>query len=88
MNTQINPLEIPLKGTATQIFIRTSTEGIYKPTGMIYWQALSEEGKELASGNIPLTAEEVEAWGDSMKYIEKLVLKRLKLTKLVTKKHK
>ena len=81
MNTQINPLEIPLKGTATQIFIRTSTDGIYKPTGMIYWQALSEEGKELASGNIPLTAEEVEAWGDSMEYIEKLVLDRLNLTK-------
>ena len=28
MNTQITPLEIPLKGTATQIFIRTSTEGL------------------------------------------------------------
>ena len=81
MNTQIQPLEIPLKGTATQIFIRTSTDGIYKPTGMIYWQALSEEGKELASGNIPLTAEEVEAWGDSMEYIENLVLNKLGLTK-------
>ena len=81
MNIQIQPLEIPLKGTATQIFIRTSTDGIYKPTGMIYWQALSEEGKELASGNIPLTAEEVEAWGDSMEYIENLVLNKLGLTK-------
>ena len=80
MNTQIQPLEIPLKGTATQLFIRTSTDGIYKPTGMVYWQALSEEGKELASGNIPLTVEEVEAWGDSMDYIENLVLKRLNLT--------
>lgn len=81
MNTQIQPLEIPLKGTATQIFIRTSTDGIYSPTGMIYWQALSEEGKELASDNIPLTVEEVEAWGDSMDYIENLVLDRLNLTK-------
>ena len=81
MNTQITPLEIPFKGTATQLFIRTSTEGIYKPTGMIYWQALNEEGKELASGNILLTAEEVEAWGDSMEYIENLVLERLNLTK-------
>ena len=36
-NIQIKPLEIPLKGTATQIFIRTSTDGIYNPTGMIYW---------------------------------------------------
>ena len=42
MNTQITPLEIPLKGTATQLFIRTSTEGIYEPTGLIYWQALNE----------------------------------------------
>ena len=81
MNTQIQPLEIPLKGTATQISIRTSTEGIYNPTGMIYWQALSEEGKEMTSGNIPLTVEEVEAWGDSMEYIENLVLNKLGLTK-------
>jgi len=28
MNTQIQPLEIPLKGTATQIFIRTSTVSV------------------------------------------------------------
>ena len=82
MNTQINPLEIPLKGTAIQIFIRTSTEGIYKPTGMVYWQALNEEGQEMTSGNISLTVEEVEAWGDSMEYIENLVLDRLNLTKL------
>ena len=81
MNTQIQPLEIPLKGTATQLFIRTSTDGIYNTTGMIYWQALNEEGKELASGNIPLTVEEVEAWGDSMEYIENLVLNKLGLTK-------
>ena len=81
MNTQINPLEIPFKGTATQIFIRTSTEGINNATGMIYWQALTEEGQVLMEGNIPLTVEEVEAWGDSMEYIENLVLDRLNLTK-------
>ena len=82
MNTQINPLEIPFKGTATQIFIRTSTEGIYNPTGMIYWRLLTEEGQVLMDGNIPLTVEEVEAWGDSMDYIENLVLERLNLTRL------
>ena len=81
MNTQITPLEIPLKGTATQLFIRTSTEGVYNPTGMIYWQALNEEGQEMVSGNIQLTVEEVEAWGDSMEYIENLVLNKLGLTK-------
>ena len=81
MNTQINPLEIPLKGTATQLFIRTSTEGIYEPTGMIYWQALNEEGQEMTAGNIPLTVEEVEAWGNSMDYIENIVLNKLGLTK-------
>ena len=81
MNTQITPLEIPLKGTATQLFIRTSTEGIYEPTGLIYWQALNEDGQEMTSGNIPLTVEEVEAWGDSMEYIENIVLNKLGLTK-------
>ena len=48
---------------------------------MIYWQALSKEYQEMTSGNIPLTVEEVEAWGDSMEYIENLVLDRLNLTK-------
>ena len=48
---------------------------------MIYWQALSKEGQEMNSGNIPLTVEEVEAWSDSMDYIENLVLDRLNLTK-------
>ena len=80
-NIQINPVVIPLKGEGTQIFVRTMTEGIANATGMIYWQALNEEGQEMTSGNIPLTAEEVEAWGDSMDYIENLVLDRLNLTK-------
>ena len=81
MNTQITPLEIPLKGTATQIFIRTSTEGISNPTGMIYWQLLTEEGSPLMDGNIPLSAEQVAEWGDSMEYIENLVIKELNVTK-------
>ena len=69
MNTQIQPLEIPLKGTATQLFIRTSTEGIYEPTGLIYWQLLDEKGQLVLDGKIPLTVEEVEACGDSMDYV-------------------
>jgi hypothetical protein len=81
MNTQIQPLEIPLKGTATQLFIRTSTEGIYEPTGMIYWQLLTEEGSPLMDGNIHLSAEQVAEWGDSMEYIENLVIKELNVTK-------
>ena len=80
-NIQINPVVIPLKGTATQIFVRTMTEGINNATGMIYWQLLTEEGSPLMDGNIPLTAEEVDAWGDSMEYVENLVLDRLNLTK-------
>ena len=41
----------------------------------------NKEGQEMNSGNIPLTVEEVEAWSDSMDYIENLVLDRLNLTK-------
>ena len=48
---------------------------------MIYWQLLSEECQVLMDGNIPLTVEEVVAWGNSMDYIENLVLDRLNLTK-------
>ena len=81
-NIQINSVVIPLKGEGTQIFIRTMTEGINNATGMIYWQLLTEEGSPLMDGNIHLSAEQVAEWGDSMEYIENLVLDRLNLTKL------
>ena len=81
MNTQIQPLEIPLKGEGTQIFVRTMTEGINNTTGMVYWQLLTEEGSPLMDGNIPLSAEQVAEWGDSMDYIENLVIKELNVTK-------
>jgi hypothetical protein len=81
-NIQINPVVIPLKGEGTQIFVRTMTEGINNATGMIYWQLLTEEGSPLMDGNISLSAEQVDEWGDSMEYIENIVLDRLNLTKL------
>lgn len=80
-NIQINPVVIPLKGEGTQIFVRTITEGINNATGMIYWQLLTEEGIQLMDGNIPLSSEQVNEWGDSMDYIENIVLSELKVTK-------
>ena len=80
-NIQINPVTIPLKGEGTQILVRTMTEGINNATGMIYWQLLTEEGSPLMDGNIPLSAEQVAEWGDSMDYIENIVLNKLGLTK-------
>jgi len=80
-NIQINPVVIPLKGEGTQIFVRTMTEGIANATGMIYWQLLTEEGSPLMDGNITLSAEQVDEWGDSMEYIENIVLTELSITK-------
>ena len=80
-NIQINPVVIPLKGEGTQIFVRTMTDGINNATGMIYWQLLTEEGSPLMDGNIPLSAEQVAEWGDSMDYIDNIVLNKLGLTK-------
>ena len=80
-NIQINPVKIPLKGEGTQILVRTMTEGINNATGIIYWQLLTEEGSPLMDGNIPLSAEQVAEWGDSMEYIENIVLTELSITK-------
>ena len=80
-NIQINPVVIPLKGEGTQIFVRTMTEGINNATGMVYRQLLTEEGSQLMDGNIPLSVEQVAEWGDSMDYIENIVLNKLGLTK-------
>ena len=78
---KIEPVAIPLKGEGTQIFVRTMTEGINNATGMIYWQLLTEEGKVLMDDNIPLSAEQVDEWGDSMDYIENIVVTKLKVVK-------
>ena len=48
---------------------------------MIYWQLLTEEGSPLMDGNIHLSVEQVAEWGDSMDYIENIVLNKLGLTK-------
>ena len=80
-NIQINPVTIPLKGEGTQISVRTMTEGINNATGMIYWQLLTEEGSPLMDGNIPLSVEQVTEWGDSMEYIENIVLTELSIAK-------
>lgn len=80
-NIQINPVVIPLKGEGTQIFVRTVTEGIGNATGMIYWQLLTEEGQSLMDGNISLSAEQVDEWGDSMDYIENIVVTKLNVVK-------
>ena len=48
---------------------------------MIYWQLLTEEAQPLMDGNIQLSAEQVAEWGDSMDYIENLVLTELSITK-------
>ena len=80
-NIQINSVVIPLKGEGTQIFVRTMTEGINNATGMIYWQLLTEEGSPLMDGNIHLSVEQVAEWGDSMDYIENIVLTELSITK-------
>lgn len=57
------------------------TEGINNATGMIYWQLLTEEAQPLMDGNITLSAEQVAEWGDSMEYIENIVLTELSITK-------
>jgi hypothetical protein len=84
-NIQINPVVIPLKGEGTQIFVRTMVEGLNNATGMVYWQLLTEECQPLMDGNIPLSVEQVAEWGDSMEYIENIVLSELSITKKINK---
>lgn len=55
----------------------------------IYYQLFSETitedvnaTEQLAHGNLDLTEEEFAEWGNTMAYIEDVVLKKLKLTRL------
>jgi len=66
---------------ATDLLVRVMPFDTDATTCGLYYSVTSESGNKLAEGNLQLTAEEFDAWGQSNSYIDDLALSKLGLTR-------
>jgi len=70
---QIEPLVIPTKGTATELYVQANSFAANATTATLYWQLRSEEGQSLLDGNYTMTPEQFAAWGEDNSYLNGIV---------------
>ena len=80
---QIKPILLglpPKEGVSISISVITFRTTA--PTATLYYEVKSELGESLANGNLELTETQFSEWGESMEYIENIVLTTLKLDRI------
>ena len=60
---QIQPINFPIKGTATQMNVLVLNFATNATTATTYWQLFTEDGTQVADGNYTMTEEEFNSWG-------------------------
>ena len=79
---QIEPISIWQNGTtktATQLQVQ-GTSVTLGSNASFYWQLLTEEGYQVANGNLGISGEQYTAWGVSDDYIYDIIATDLNLT--------
>jgi len=79
---QIEPIQIWQNGTtktATQLQVQ-GTSVTLGSCASFYWQLLTEEGHQVANGNLGISGEQYEAWGADDNYVYDIVAEDLNLT--------
>ena len=65
--------------TATQLQVQ-GTSVTLGESASFYWQLLTEEGHQVANGNLGISGDEYKAWGTDDDYIYQIVASDLNLT--------
>lgn len=60
---QIQPINFPIKGTATQMSVLVLNFATNAITATTYWQLFTEDGTQVADGNYTMTEAEFNSWG-------------------------
>ena len=76
---QIKPLQIPTKGTGTQLYVQANSFPANAKTTMLYWYIANEDGVNLLDGNLQMTEEQFAAWGEDNNYLNEIVADALNL---------
>ena len=79
---QIEPISIWQNGT-TKTAVKLQVQGTSVTLGQaasFYWQLLTEEGHQVANGNLGISGEKYTAWGADDDYVYTIIAEDLKLT--------
>ena len=78
---QIEPISIWQNGTtktATQLQVQ-GTSVTLGSSASFYWQLLTEEGHQVANGNLGISGEQYDAWGADDNYVYTIIATDLSL---------
>ena len=78
---QIEPIDIWQNGitkTATQLQVQ-GTSVTLGSSASFYWQLLTEEGHQVANGNLGISGEQYTAWGADDNYVYTIIATNLSL---------
>lgn len=77
---QIQPINFPIKGTATQMNILVLNFATNDTTATTYWQLFTEDGTQVADGNYTMTEEQFAEWGQDNNFVNECVADAIGVT--------
>jgi hypothetical protein len=77
---QIQPLNIAIKGTATQMSVLVLNFATNATTAVTYWQLFNENNECLLDGNYTMTEEEFNSWGTDNSVVNEYVAEAIGVT--------
>lgn len=77
---QIQPVEFPIVGTATQLKVLVQNFETDAITTGTYYQLLTEDGIQCLQGNYTMTVEQYDAWGQDNSVVDEYVANYLGVT--------
>ena len=78
---EIEPIDVWQNGT-TKTAVKLQAQGTNVTLGQaasFYWQLLTEEGYQVANGNLGISSEQYEAWGADDDYVYDIIAEDLNL---------
>jgi len=77
---QIEPINIPTKGTASQMSVLVLNFATNATTAETYWQLYNEQGTPLLDGNYTMTEEQFATWGTDNNVVNEYVADAIGVT--------
>jgi len=80
---QIETIKLGLpQQDGTQLLVIPKINNTQDKTCSLDWRITTDDGKDLATGNILLSEEQYAGWGTENEYLENIVLETLKLNRI------
>lgn len=77
---QIQPINFPIKGTATQMNVLVLNFATNATTATTYWQLFTEDETQVADGNYTMTEEQFAEWGQDNNFVNECVADAIGVT--------